>query len=182
MGADDISFPVIVASGANAAVPHHVPTNKTIKIGESVVLDFGFKIKGYCSDFTRTIFLKKISPEMAQIYLAAEEAYREGFKTARHNVVAKTADLAARNTLAQYNLDKYFIHSLGHGTGIDVHEAPHIHANSEEVLSNGMVFSIEPGVYVPRFGGVRIEDLVYLKNGKANYFAKASTKLKDMII
>lgn len=182
LGADDISFPVIVAAGSNAAVPHHVPTAKTIKPGESVVLDFGFKIDGYCSDFTRTVFLKKISPEMTQIYLAVEESYKLGIKTAGHNVVAKTVDLAARAKLGEYNLSKYFIHSLGHGTGLDVHEAPHVHEQSGEVLKNGMVFSIEPGVYVPRFGGVRIEDLIYLKNGKAEIFAKASTALKDIFI
>lgn len=182
LGADSPSFPAIVASGVNAAIPHHISSNKKIHPGESVVMDFGFKVDGYCSDFTRTVFVKWVSFELAQMYLATEAAYKAGLKVLAHNVVAKTADLAARDKLAEFNLDKYFIHSLGHGTGLNVHEAPHINEQSEELLKNGMVFSNEPGVYIPRLGGIRIEDLVYLKNGKAKYFAKAPTSLKDMII
>jgi Xaa-Pro aminopeptidase len=182
LGADDISFPVIVASGANAAVPHHVPSKKILKSGESIVLDFGFKVNGYCSDFTRTIFLKTVPKNLEKIYLTTEQAYNLGVKAAQAGARAKDVDKAARQSLAEQNLDKYFIHSLGHGTGLEVHEAPSLYPESKDILQNNMVFSIEPGVYLPGQGGVRIEDLVYLKNGKAVHFAKVSTKLEDVII
>ncbi len=182
LGADDVSFPTIVASGPNAAVPHHVPTSKLLKAGESIVLDFGFKIDGYCSDFTRTVFIKFVPELLERIYRANEIAYKLGVLAVKNNVVAKEVDLTSRNYLQQQRYDEYFIHSLGHGTGLNVHELPHIHERSEEVLKTNMVFSIEPGIYIPKLGGIRIEDLVYLKDNKANYFQKVSTKLEDMII
>ncbi len=182
LGADDISFPTIVASGANAAVPHHMPTEKIIKPGESVILDFGFKVNGYCSDFSRTVFLKKIDPQMKGIYQAVEKAYQQGIKAVHASVHAKKVDAAARDYLDEQGFGEFFIHSLGHGTGLEVHEAPNLYPNSIDTLKSNMVFSIEPGVYLPGVGGVRIEDLVYLKGNKANYFQKVSTKLSDMIV
>ncbi len=182
LGADDISFPVIVASGANAAIPHHVPTNKKLKTGESIILDFGFKIDGYCSDFTRTVFIKSVSKELRKIYIAAEQAQWLGITAVHEGASAKEIDLTARNFLQAQGYGKYFIHTLGHGTGLDVHEKPNLHPHSSDTLTTGMVFSIEPGIYIPRVGGVRIEDLVYVKNNKANLFYKVSTKLEDMII
>ncbi len=182
LGADDISFPVIVASGTNAAVPHHVPTNKLIRAGESIILDFGFKIDGYCSDFSRTVFLKSVPKKLQEIYEGVGTAYNLAVAGTSTGKLGKEVDGIARNYLALKKFDKYFIHSLGHGTGVDVHEAPGLHPKSEDRLSDGMVFSIEPGVYVPKLGGVRIEDLVYLEKGKAKYFQKVSTNLTDMII
>ncbi len=181
-GADDISFPVIVASGANAAVPHHTPTKKIIKKGENVILDFGFKVDGYCSDFTRTVFLKTVPPRLAEIYDATDEAYQDAIKKVRQGATGQEVDAAARTYLESKGLGEYFIHSVGHGTGLRVHEAPALHQHSEDVLKNGMVFSIEPGVYIPKLGGVRIEDLVYLEKGQVKYFKKVSTNLKDMIV
>ncbi len=182
LGSDDISFPTIVASGANAAVPHHVPTTKKLVAGESIILDFGFKVDGYCSDFSRTIFIKSVPKKLEEIYVAVEGAYKLAVKNTRSGMQGKVADDIARTHLAEKNLEQYFIHSLGHGTGIEVHESPSLHGRSEDVLQNGMVFSIEPGVYIPKLGGVRIEDLVYLEKGKPVYFKKVSTNLKDMII
>ncbi len=182
LGADDISFPTIVASGKNAAVPHHVPTTKVLKAGESIVLDFGFKVDGYCSDFTRTLFLKSVPDKLERMYRAAENSYQRGIAAVKNNAIALNVDLSARQCLEETGYGKYFIHSLGHGTGLDVHESPHIHEQSKEILREGMVFSIEPGIYIPSIGGIRIEDLVYLKNNRANYFQKVSTKFEDMII
>lgn len=182
LGADDISFPAIVASGENAAVPHHVPTTKKLKANESIILDFGFKVDGYCSDFTRTVFIKSVPKKLEEIYLAVDGAYRNSVKALKSGVVGKDADLVARNYLSDQKLEKYFIHSLGHGTGIEVHESPSLNQRSEDILENGMVFSVEPGVYIPKLGGVRIEDLIYLDKGKATYFRKVSTNLTDMII
>jgi Xaa-Pro aminopeptidase len=199
MGAEDISFPAIVASGINAATPHHVPSGKKLKAGESIIIDFGFKYKNYCSDFTRTVFLKHAPKKLAESYNEVEKAYNESidfinqreiegslpglprkaaFKgTAAGDVYQKSVDV-----LAERHLDKYFIHSLGHGTGLEIHELPNLSPKSKDVLENGMVFSIEPGVYIKNFGGIRIEDLVYLKNGKVKKFINVSTKLTDNII
>ncbi len=194
-GAEDVSFPAIVASGQNAAVPHHVPTNKKIRAGESVIIDFGFKYQGYCSDFTRTVFLKKVgSRKLETAYNQVEKAYIESIrcidgalqglplKSAIRGAVAGDVYQKAADILAEKKLDKYFIHSLGHGTGLEIHELPNLSPGSNSVLKDGMVFSIEPGVYMPKTGGIRIEDLVYLEKGKAEKFVKVSTQLKDNIL
>ncbi len=230
-GAQDVSFPAIVASGANAAVPHHVPSAKRLKPGESIIMDFGFKYKNYCSDFTRTVFLKKVgSKKIEEAYNQAEKAYNESINFCNLFVDKSTSPLKrgegsantsqnrgaplflkegvggvltgndvyqkAVNILAEKHLDKYFIHSLGHGTGLEIHELPNLSPNSKDVLQNGMVFSIEPGVYIPKLGGIRIEDLVYLprsdsqnesaiqglEQGKVKKFINVSTKLMDNIL
>jgi Xaa-Pro aminopeptidase len=181
-GADDISFEPIVAAGANAAIPHHAPTDRVLKAGESIVIDFGFKIQGYCSDFTRTVFLKRAPKKLADIYNETEKAYRAAFNGIRAGMTGEAADALARDSLKRAKLGKYFIHSLGHSTGLEVHEQPNLAPQEQEVLENGMVFSIEPGVYVPKVGGVRIEDLVYLEKRRPHYFVDVSRKLTDNII
>jgi Xaa-Pro aminopeptidase len=182
LGADGISFEPIVAAGGNAAIPHHKPGNARLKPGQSIVLDFGFKVNGYCSDFTRTVFIRRIPPRLKFMYESVEAAFQAALLAAGDGVPTKIVDAAARNYLKSKKLDKYFIHGLGHGTGLEVHEAPRLSPLSQERLQNGMVFSIEPGVYIPRVGGVRIEDLVYLDEGAAKRFANASVFLKHNII
>jgi Xaa-Pro aminopeptidase len=219
MGADDISFPAIVAGGANAAVPHHVPSSKKLKAGESIILDFGFKYQNYCSDFTRTVFLKKVPKRLEMAYNQVEKAYNEsinfcnlsaplghlpsgGENSVDVPMTGKTAfppspseergrgevvtgnDLYQRavDVLAEKHLEKYFIHSLGHGTGLEIHELPNLSPGSKDVLKDGMVFSIEPGVYFPKQGGIRIEDLVYLEKGKVKKFINVPTKVQDNVL
>jgi Xaa-Pro aminopeptidase len=205
MGAENVSFPAIVASGANAAVPHHVPSTKKIKVGESIILDFGFKYKNYCSDFTRTVFLKKVgSKKIEQAYNQVEKAYCKSMdfssfcvipdydpgsrkwmpNQVRHdrNITGNDLYQKAVDVLKEKDLDKYFIHSLGHGTGLEIHELPNLSPNSKDILQDNMVFSIEPGVYLPRLGGIRIEDLVYLKKGEVQKFIFVPTDLKSNIL
>ena len=199
MGSEDLAFPAIVASGNNAAVPHHVPQNKKLIPGESIILDFGFKYKNYCSDFTRTVFLKKVgSKKIEEAYNQVEKAYvgtidfisnslssrprpsaseaerrdplnlKKGIPLsaalARNDKTLFAGDVYQKSVsiLAEKKLDKYFIHSLGHGTGLEIHELPNLSPKSKDIMQNGMVFSIEPGVYIKNLGGIRIEDLVYL--------------------
>ena len=206
LGAEDVSFPAIVASGANAAIPHHVPSEKKLKAGESIILDFGFKYQNYCSDFTRTVFLKTVPKKLELAYNQVEKAYNEclslrvqpkqsslnnrlprrlsdALKTPRNDEQLTGNDLYQKSVkiLSEKNLEKYFIHSLGHGTGLEIHELPNLSPSSKDILKNGMVFSIEPGVYIPKLGGIRIEDLVYLKSGKVEKFINVSTKLADNI-
>lgn len=209
-GAEDIAFPAIVASGVNAAIPHHVPTSKFLKSGESIIIDFGFKYKNYCSDFTRTIFLKSVPKKLEVAYNQVEKAYNQSIKfisnfaeddplqsrgSSSKVIAGRVYDYAVK-ILKEANLDKYFIHSLGHGTGLEIHELPNLSPNSRDRLENGMIFSIEPGVYIPKLGGIRIEDLVYLsrsespsdfairglENVKVKKFINVSTKLKDNIL
>jgi Xaa-Pro aminopeptidase len=215
MGANGLSFPAIVASGANAAIPHHVPSSKRLQSGESIIIDFGFKYKHYCSDFTRTVFLHHAPKILAEAYNQVERAYNESMNFINQPLSLRApsasegrgnlssgirllrSDALARNdrqvragdvyqkcvdVLAEKKLDKYFIHSLGHGTGLEIHELPNLSPKSKDVLQNGMVFSIEPGVYIPKLGGIRIEDLVYLEGGKVKKFIKVSTKLNENII
>jgi Xaa-Pro aminopeptidase len=181
-GASDISFEPIVAAGANAAVPHHRPTARIIKPGETVVVDFGFKVNGYCSDFTRTVFLHRAPKVWAKIYQQTEQAYRLAFTGIQEGINGQEADSLARDYLKKVKLDKYFIHSLGHGTGLEVHEQPSLSPKTRDTLQDGMVFSIEPGVYKPEEGGVRIEDLVYLHHGRPQYFVPVATDLNSNII
>ena len=181
-GAEAISFPAIVASGSNAAIPHHVPGTKKLVTGESIVIDFGFKYKGYCSDFTRTVFLKKVPEKLAQAYRQTEEAYRSSMDTACAGISAAVPHNRAVAVLAEKKLEKYFIHTLGHGTGLEIHEGPYLYTKSKDILQNGMVFSIEPGVYFPKVGGIRIEDLVYLEKGKVKKFITIATALSNNII
>lgn len=190
LGAEAVSFPAIVASGVNAAIPHHVPSSKRLKPGESIIIDFGFKYKNYCSDFTRTVFLKRVPLRLEKAYNQVEQAYNESMLFINDGLFAKgqktviTAGAVYQkcvSVLAEKHLDKYFIHSLGHGTGLEIHELPNLSPGSKDVLNDGMVFSIEPGVYIPKLGGVRIEDLVYLEKGKVKKFINISTKIKHNI-
>ena len=182
MGAQDVSFPAIVASGPNAAVPHHVPSVKKLKAGESIIIDFGFKYKNYCSDFTRTVFLKTVPKKLEMAYNQTEKAYNESFTFAKAGVNAGDVYQKSVDVLKEKHLEKYFIHSLGHGTGLEIHELPNLSPNSKDVLKDSMVFSIEPGVYFPSLGGIRIEDLVYLENGKCKKFINVPTSLKDNVL
>ncbi len=204
LGAEDVSFPPIVASGANAAVPHHVPSLKKLKPGESIIIDFGFKYKNYCSDFTRTVFLKNAPKKLSDAYNQVEKAYNESInfvslrgasatkqsqsenrllRSARNDKIA-AGDVYQKSVdvLTEKHLQKYFIHSLGHGTGLEIHELPNLSPGSKDILKNNMVFSIEPGVYIPKLGGIRIEDLVYLESGKVKKFISIPTNLKYNII
>jgi len=182
LGAEDVSFPTIVASGANAAIPHHVPGAKKLVTGESIIIDFGFKYKNYCSDFTRTVFLKFAPPKLADAYNQTEKAYNESMFTGKPGIKAEALYNKAVKVLADKKLEKYFIHSLGHGTGLEIHELPNLSPKSKDVLENSMVFSIEPGVYFPKLGGIRIEDLVYMEKGVVKKFINVSTNLKNNIL
>lgn len=182
LGASDVSFDPIVAAGANAAIPHHKSTKKILKSGESIVIDMGYKVNGYCSDFTRTVFLKKVPKRLLEMYKATALAARSAFAAAGPGMKAFELDKVARDILKQHKMGKFFFHSLGHGTGLEIHEWPRVSEGSTDTLQNGMVFSIEPGVYIKNIGGVRIEDLVYLDKGVCKNFTNVSMTLAANII
>lgn len=162
----ELSFPSIVAFGNNTSVPHHqTSTNsKLITHNSFILLDFGVKLNNYCSDMTRTIFFGIPTAEQKKVYQTVFTAQQKAIKHL-DSIMARDVDKAARDYIVSKTYPT-IPHSFGHGVGLEVHELPHLSPNSKDKLKPGMVFSIEPGIYIPGFGGVRIEDLVVLeKNG-----------------
>jgi Xaa-Pro aminopeptidase len=159
-GAEEMSFPTIVASGARSALPHGRATPQVIAAGGFVVCDFGVILAGYCSDQTRTVWVGAAREEARQAYDAVREAQAAAIAAVRPGASVGEVDAAARKVLRKAGLGRYFTHSTGHGVGLEIHEAPRVAAGQKEVLKPGMVITIEPGVYFPGKWGVRIEDMV----------------------
>jgi Xaa-Pro aminopeptidase len=176
-GSEGIPFEIIVASGPNSAVPHARPTEKTICSGESVLIDMGARINGYCSDFSRTLFLGETDKFLQEIYNIVLKAQTTAIERVESGMDALQADQLARSIVEQAGYGDAFGHGLGHGIGLAVHEFPTLGPNSSDSLVDGMVFTIEPGIYLTRQGGVRIEDMVVLENGKAKVLTKATKDL-----
>src|SRR3972149_6066034 len=159
-GAEGLSFDVIVASGVRSALPHGKASDKLLKIGDPVVIDFGARYKGYHSDETVTLFIGKASERLARVYPTVKEAHDRAIDAVRPGVRFSDIDKAARDFIDRAGYCKSFGHGTGHGVGLNVHEGPSISPNSKGVAEEGMVFTIEPGIYIPKVGGVRIEDMV----------------------
>jgi Xaa-Pro aminopeptidase len=157
-GAEGPSFETIVASGERSAWPHAHPTGKTIAKNELVVLDHGAILRGYCSDMTRTVFVGRAPRRIRSLYQAVLDALEAGKAAAKPGVKTQDVDAAARNVLRRAGLGRYFTHSTGHGIGLEIHEAPRIGKGDDTVLLEGMVVTVEPGVYIEGLGGIRIED------------------------
>ena len=176
-GSEGVAFEIIVASGPNAALPHARPTDKKLGTGEPVVIDMGARIGGYCSDLTRTFFLGEADKSMRKIYdivLKAQVAATEGVTS---GMEAAEVDRLARTVIEQAGYGDNFGHGLGHGVGLAVHELPTVGPASTDALAECMVFTIEPGIYLPGIGGVRIEDIVVIENHKARILTGASKDL-----
>jgi Xaa-Pro aminopeptidase len=164
-GAEEMSFPTIVASGARSALPHGRATQQAVAPGGFVVCDFGVILAGYCSDQTRTVWVGAASKPARDAYEAVREAQEAAIAAVRPGVSAGEVDAAARKVLRKAGLGRYFTHSTGHGVGLEIHEAPRVAAGQKELLKPGMVITIEPGVYFPGEWGVRIEDMVAVREG-----------------
>jgi Xaa-Pro aminopeptidase len=159
-GATGPAFETIVASGKRSALPHARPTLKRLRKNELVVLDLGAILRGYCCDLTRTVFLGRAPGRLKRWYKAVREAQAAGIEGARAGVSCGDVDAAARGVLAGYGLESHFVHSTGHGLGLEVHEEPRLAKGQKGTLQAGQVVTIEPGVYVEGVGGIRIEDEV----------------------
>ena len=176
-GSQNLPFDVIVASGPNAALPHARPSERRIAYGEPVVVDIGARVHGYCSDITRTFCVAGPNGsdvkfhEIYQIVLKAQSAAINGI---RNGMNAAEADALARKVIDDAGYAGAFGHSLGHGVGLDEHENPRLGPVSRDILTDGMVFTVEPGIYLSGWGGVRIEDLVMLENGKIRPVSRAA--------
>jgi len=176
-GSEGMPFEIIVASGPNSALPHARPTEKIIRSGEPVLIDMGARISGYCSDFSRTLLLGKADKTFREIYNIVLKAQTTAIERIESGMDASQADRLARSVVEQAGYGDAFGHGLGHGVGLAVHEFPTLGPSSSDSLADGMVFTIEPGIYLAGKGGVRIEDIVVLKNGKAKVLSKAKRDL-----
>ncbi len=160
LGASEPAFETIVASGAQSALPHARPGARPIQVNQVLLVDMGASVGGYASDMTRTMAVGRISREMKRMYQATLEAQLAGIDAVRPGVTAAEVDSTARRVLKKHGLSREFIHSTGHGLGLEIHEMPRLGKNDATRLTAGMVVTIEPGVYRPEVGGVRIEDTV----------------------
>ncbi|TCP59627.1 Xaa-Pro aminopeptidase [Tumebacillus sp. BK434] len=166
LGAKSSSFDIIVASGARSSLPHGVASEKILEAGDFVKMDFGAYYQGYCSDLTRTVVLGEASDKQREIYDIVLKSQLHTLENIKVGMTGKEADALARDIIAEHGYGDNFGHSLGHGLGTVVHEMPSLSVRGETVLKPGMTVTIEPGIYIPNFGGVRIEDdIVMQENG-----------------
>jgi Xaa-Pro aminopeptidase len=181
-GGESSSFPIIVASGVRAALPHGKASAKGIEKGEMVVIDFGVRHEGYHSDETKTVVLGKPESRQRKIYDLVRKAQERAIRAVRPGESFRRIDNAAREVIARAGYGKFFGHGTGHGIGLAVHEAPTISPRGSGTAEEGMVFSIEPGVYIPGWGGIRLEDLVLVTDRGCEVLTYLSKELKDNIL
>lgn len=162
-GSPKVAFETIIAFEENASFPHHVCGEKKLAKNSTVLMDLGCVIGGYRSDLTRTAFFGKISPKFCKVYNIVKKAQAEGMAAVREGVTAGKVDFICREAIRKSGYGDYFIHGTGHGVGIDIHEPPRLGIKSKEILKEGMVVTVEPGIYLPGEFGVRIEDTVLVK-------------------
>ena len=179
-GASGPAFDSIVAFGERAALPHARPTAKRLRKNELVVLDLGAILAHYCSDITRTVYVGKAPKQVKEWYKAVLEAQKAAIEAVRSGAACEDVDAAARGTLANYKLDQYFVHSTGHGLGLEVHEDPRVARGQKARLEPGTVITIEPGVYVPGVGGIRIEDDVAVHVDRSEVLTRAPREFMEL--
>ena len=180
-GASDKSFDTIVAFGPNSAVPHHETGDTRLKKDVNILMDFGCLYNGYCSDMTRTFFYGIPTREFVKAYGAVLSAHTKAYDEIRAGMTGAEADAIARNVIFENGYSGHFTHSLGHGIGVNIHEYPWVSPKANNVLENGMVFSIEPGIYVNGKFGIRIEDTDFLKDGRPRTFMRETKELCVLI-
>ena len=162
-GAENVAFDTIVVSGERSALPHGKPSRKRIRKGDSVIIDFGARYRGYYSDETCTFFCGKRNRRQEEVYRIVKEAHDKAIASVRPGMKAMEVDAIARGWIKDAGYEAYFGHGTGHGVGLAVHENPVIGPESRDVVEEGMVFTVEPGIYIPGWGGVRIEDMVLVR-------------------
>ncbi len=177
-GAERIAFDSIVAFGESAAEPHHRPTDRRLARGDMVKLDFGCVVDGYHSDMTRTVAFGEPDPRVREIHEVVRSAQAAGIEAVGPGVTGDAADRAARAVIEQAGYGDRFGHSLGHGVGLEIHEGPGLRAGSKDVLPTGAVVTVEPGVYLPGLGGVRIEDMVVVTEDGCRALPRSSRELQ----
>jgi len=178
LGAEKPSFETIVAGGRRSALPHAEPTAAVLRNGQLVVVDMGAFCDGYASDMTRMLFLGTPGARVKRVYRAVLEAQLAGVDAVRPGTTASRVDAAARRVLRGYGYERAFVHSTGHGLGLEIHEPPRLGKRDKTILRPGMAVTVEPGVYLEGFGGVRIEDTVEVTRTGCNILTPTSKELR----
>jgi len=178
LGSEETSFSTIVASGPNAALPHARPGQRRLEEGDAVVMDYGAVHGGYHSDETCTVVLGRADAKFREVYAIVKDAHARAIEAVRAGAICREIDRIARQVIEKKGYGPHFSHGTGHGVGLDVHEAPRLSALSDQVLEAGMVVTIEPGIYLPGQWGVRIEDMVLVKEDGCEILTKISKELK----
>ena len=176
----EIAFPTIVGAGRNGALPHYQPGMKKLKKGEPVIFDFGARYQGYCSDMTRTVFVGKADKKSKEIYSIVLEAQQRALDAIKLGEKSSDIDAKARDYITEKGYGKYFGHGLGHGVGLMVHEGPALAKTSQAILNINNVVTVEPGIYLPDWGGVRIEDLVRVTKDDCENFTKSTKECLEI--
>ncbi len=182
LGASKPSFETIVAAGAHGSLPHYRPGRTRIRADQAVLIDWGALVEGYCSDLTRVVFTGRIPPQLAEIYPIVLRAQEVGIEAIREGVSAADADAAAREVVAAAGYEEAFMHGLGHGVGRAIHESPGLSRLSESRLRAGMVVTVEPGIYLPGVGGVRIEDDILVEARGARRLSTLPRSIRAMTL
>ena len=181
-GADSLSFPTIVAAGPASALPHAIPGDRPIQSGEPLLIDWGARLNGYCSDITRTAFIGPPDDRFQKVYQTVRDAQQMAIDAVKPGLSTKKIDAIARAHIEKMGFGAYFGHGLGHGTGLAVHEAPRLSPIKDVRLEPQMVFTVEPGVYIPDWGGVRIENMVVVREDGAEVLNSLATDLQILKI
>ena len=176
-GSEGTAFDTIVASGLRSSYPHGGCTSKKIGKGELIQFDVGATYQGYKADLTRTFLIGKPTSKQEKIYEAVKEAQQKAFQEIQDGAKANQVDAAARDVISNWGFDEYFVHGLGHGVGLDIHEPPTLNSISKDILKTGNVVTDEPGIYIMGYGGIRIEDTVLVNRDKAERLTKANYEL-----
>ncbi len=182
LGAERAAFSTVVAAGSHSSRCHHSPGRRKIRRGQPLLIDWGAQIGGYCGDLTRTLFVGKILRKIGEIYQVVLSAQKAGIAAIRPGVVCSTVDAAARKIITDAGYGKEFCHGLGHGLGLDVHESPVLAAGRKTRLRAGMVVTVEPGIYVPGLGGVRIEDDVLVTPAGHRRLSSLPRRIEKMVL
>ena len=177
LGADGPSFETIVAGGPNGALPHAAPTDRPLQEGEPIIIDMGTRVDGYCSDMTRTVVLGRPDVKTVELIRLVRKAQRAAIKFMKAGVTAQQVDRSARQLISRQGYGSNFGHGLGHGVGLAVHEAPSLNRRSRKKLLSGMVVTVEPGIYLPGWGGVRLENMVVVGENGCKILNKDTTFL-----
>ena len=166
-GAEGPSFPIIVAAGANSALPHAVPGQRRLQPGEPLLLDWGARVDGYCSDISRTLFCGPPDKTFSKCYRTVQKAQTAAIEAIRAGASGRRVDAVARRIIREAGFEGRFGHSLGHGTGLCIHESPRLGPRSEDILQTDMLVTVEPGIYLPEWGGIRLENQIRVRPDRA---------------
>jgi len=176
-GCSGEAFATIAVAGENASLPHGQPGDRMLRRGDMLTMDFGGFYQGYAGDMTRTVVIGEASPKLRNIYNQVLEAQELGVAQISAGASCREVDRRVRQRLEKFGLDTYFVHGTGHGVGLEIHEMPGLSTNSEAILEENMVVTVEPGVYIPGWGGIRIEDTVIVKNGGCEVITHSNKEL-----